>query len=206
MKNCSHEIHQNKEARFLESFVNIVTLNRWGVSRNRGIPKSSILISRFSIIKPSISGYPYFWKHPYACFYELVESVRWSTSFQKNQNASFPTVPKSSLPATVTKNTYSLERVIYIYILFLGFSGKSILDIQIPHRSPALGNRICNSPNPPQCALLWTSCWRPLPLLLLLACVFFPGEVLMDCTHGFGEWIRTKEECHRSVHLNSKDC
>ena len=34
-----------------------------GVSKTRGTPKSSILIG-FSI-KPSILGYPYFWKHPY---------------------------------------------------------------------------------------------------------------------------------------------
>ena len=38
-----------------------------GVSKNNGIPKSSILIG-FSIInqyKPSILGNPYFWKHPF---------------------------------------------------------------------------------------------------------------------------------------------
>ena len=37
-----------------------------GVSKNNGTPKSSILIG-FSIIiyKPSMLGYPYFWKHPY---------------------------------------------------------------------------------------------------------------------------------------------
>ena len=36
-----------------------------GVSKNNGTPKSSILIG-FSIIiyKPSMLGYPYFWKHP----------------------------------------------------------------------------------------------------------------------------------------------
>ena len=33
-----------------------------GVSENRGTPKSSILIG--ISIKPSILGYPYFWKHP----------------------------------------------------------------------------------------------------------------------------------------------
>ena len=32
--------------------------------QNRGTPKSSILIG-FSIINPSILGYPYFWKHPF---------------------------------------------------------------------------------------------------------------------------------------------
>ena len=33
------------------------------VSKNRGTPKSSILIGVFHY-KPSILGYPYFWKHP----------------------------------------------------------------------------------------------------------------------------------------------
>ena len=35
-----------------------------GVSKNRGTPKSSILIGFFHH-KPSILGYHYFWKHPY---------------------------------------------------------------------------------------------------------------------------------------------
>ena len=35
-----------------------------GVSKNRGIPKSSILIGIFHY-KPSILGYHNFWKHPY---------------------------------------------------------------------------------------------------------------------------------------------
>ena len=35
-----------------------------GVSKNRGTPKSSILIG-FSIINHPFWGYPYFWKHPY---------------------------------------------------------------------------------------------------------------------------------------------
>ena len=35
-----------------------------GVSENSGAPKSSILIGGFHY-KPSILGYPYFWKHPY---------------------------------------------------------------------------------------------------------------------------------------------
>ena len=34
-----------------------------GVSKNRGTPKSSILIG-FSHYKPSILVYPYCWKHP----------------------------------------------------------------------------------------------------------------------------------------------
>ena len=41
-----------------------------GVSENSGTPKSSILIG-FSIInyKPSILGYPYFWKHPHVIIF-----------------------------------------------------------------------------------------------------------------------------------------
>ena len=35
-----------------------------GVSENSGTPKSSILIGGFHY-KPSILGYPYFWKHPH---------------------------------------------------------------------------------------------------------------------------------------------
>ena len=38
------------------------------VSENSGTPKSSILIGVFHY-KPSIFGYPYFWKHPTACLY-----------------------------------------------------------------------------------------------------------------------------------------
>ena len=34
-----------------------------GVSKNIGTPKSSILMVFH--YKPSILGYPYFWKHPY---------------------------------------------------------------------------------------------------------------------------------------------
>ena len=36
----------------------------WVFPKNRGIPKSSILIG-FSIINHPFWGYPYFWKHPY---------------------------------------------------------------------------------------------------------------------------------------------
>ena len=41
----------------------LVETTHMDVSQNRGTPKSSILI-RFSNYKPSILGYPYFWKHP----------------------------------------------------------------------------------------------------------------------------------------------
>ncbi len=36
-----------------------------GISKNRGTPKSSIF-NRVFHYKPSILGYPYFWKHPYS--------------------------------------------------------------------------------------------------------------------------------------------
>jgi len=42
----------------------VVVSCKLGVSKNSGTPKSSILIG-FSIYKPSILGYPYFWKHPF---------------------------------------------------------------------------------------------------------------------------------------------
>ena len=46
-----------------------------GVSENGGTPKSSILIGFFHY-KPSILGYPYFWKHPY-----LVEHMKFKLVF-----------------------------------------------------------------------------------------------------------------------------
>ncbi len=39
----------------------------WVFPKNRGTPKSSILIG-FSTINPSIFRYPYFWKHLYPTF------------------------------------------------------------------------------------------------------------------------------------------
>ena len=44
-----------------------------GVSKNRGTPKSSILIGFFHY-KPSIWGYPYFWKHPMIYLPQLLQS------------------------------------------------------------------------------------------------------------------------------------
>ena len=47
--------------------VNILLNGRgcnMGVSKNNGTPKSSIF-NRVFRYKPSILGYPYFWKHPY---------------------------------------------------------------------------------------------------------------------------------------------
>ena len=45
----------------------VISPNYMGVSKNNGIPKSSILdqFSRVFHCKPSILEYPYFWKHPY---------------------------------------------------------------------------------------------------------------------------------------------
>ena len=42
-----------------------------GVSKNRGTPKSSILIIRVFPYKPSILGYPYSWKHPHIYIYNF---------------------------------------------------------------------------------------------------------------------------------------
>ena len=45
-----------------------------GVSKNRGTPKSSIFNKVFHY-KPSILGYPYFWKHPYIYIYIQKASI-----------------------------------------------------------------------------------------------------------------------------------
>ena len=37
-----------------------------GVSKNKGTPKTSHLNRVWNHYKPSILGYPYFWKHPYS--------------------------------------------------------------------------------------------------------------------------------------------
>ena len=42
----------------------------WMFLKIGGTPKSSIL-EGFSVRKPSILGYPYFWKHPYRSFRPL---------------------------------------------------------------------------------------------------------------------------------------
>ena len=44
------------------------------VSENSGTPKSSIL-TRVFLYKPSILGYPYFWKHPYNVLYPFRNNV-----------------------------------------------------------------------------------------------------------------------------------
>ena len=49
-----------------------------GVSKNRGTPKSSILIG-FSITNHPFWGYPYCWKHPYRCLLKIFnQSARFS--------------------------------------------------------------------------------------------------------------------------------
>ena len=62
-----------------------------GVSKNRGTPKSSILIG-FSIINHPFWGYHYFWKHPcLKCFFEYT-SVRCHLIFFCLENPRFPHV------------------------------------------------------------------------------------------------------------------
>ena len=55
-----------------------LTWSYMGVSKNNGTPKSSILIGVFHY-KPSILGYPYFWKHPYdvVCLHGLHSRWMW---------------------------------------------------------------------------------------------------------------------------------
>ena len=54
--------------------IEVWKLINMGVSKNRGTPKSSILIG-FSWVfhyKPFILGYPYFWKHPCMMMYDVL--------------------------------------------------------------------------------------------------------------------------------------
>ena len=65
--------------------------NHVDVSENSGTPKSSILIGVFHY-KPSILGYPYFWKHP--CGFPKVFQPRCEIFF-RHQGAEFlPTLAK----------------------------------------------------------------------------------------------------------------
>ena len=63
----THQISRS----ILSFFATCETVYIMGVSKNMGTPKSSILIDLSTIrvpifyYKPSILGYPYFWKHPY---------------------------------------------------------------------------------------------------------------------------------------------
>ena len=50
-----------------------------GVSKNRGTPKSSILIIRVFPYKPSILGYPYSWKHPHIYIYNFNIYIPWES-------------------------------------------------------------------------------------------------------------------------------
>ena len=51
--------------RFQEGSYAVIWCNDMGVSKNRGNPPQIIHFSRVFHYKPSILGYPYFWKHPY---------------------------------------------------------------------------------------------------------------------------------------------
>ena len=85
----------------------IVTRSRWlfqtwqirynymGVSKNRGTPKSSILIG-FSIIHHPFWEYQYFWKHPYRI---QLYNLNWQCmvfSSIKHKNAVLPTIDKDT--------------------------------------------------------------------------------------------------------------
>ena len=55
----------------------------WGVSENRGTPKSSHF-NRVFHYKPSILGYPYFWKHPLRQF--VSPALKLNSSHQKRKS------------------------------------------------------------------------------------------------------------------------
>ena len=52
-----------------------------GCFRNSGTPKSSILIKFYIMIKPSILGYPYFWKRPNGVKTSINGLINWVTCF-----------------------------------------------------------------------------------------------------------------------------
>ena len=62
-----HELHRLFVVKAWGIKQNIID-NHMGVSKNRGTPKSSILIG-FPLYKPPILGYPYFWKYIYIIIY-----------------------------------------------------------------------------------------------------------------------------------------
>ena len=71
------------------------------VSENSGTLKSSILIG-FSIFKPSILGYPYFWKHPYMGSF--------SHNFSRRLSRSLPPVNFDPPPAVAANLVGAIRR------------------------------------------------------------------------------------------------
>ena len=67
-----------------------------GVSKSSGTPKSSILVG-FSHYKPSILGYPYFWKHPYPCCFVRFKTAGFGFSRIRKANLFAKNVPKEQL-------------------------------------------------------------------------------------------------------------
>ena len=61
-------------------FLKHIAYTYMGVSEKGGTPKISILIG-FSTIKPSILGYPYFWKPPY--IYQMIWKYPSSCSLER---------------------------------------------------------------------------------------------------------------------------
>ncbi len=61
---CRKRIRNANEFTIKQSQMTMNMTMNMGVSKNRGTPKSSILIG-FSIINNPFWGYHYFWKHPY---------------------------------------------------------------------------------------------------------------------------------------------
>ena len=91
-----------------------------GVSKNRGIPKSSILIGFFHY-KPFILWYHYFWKHPYNPGQEIATSAEVTL----NDGGCKGIPPKS--PSLRFRNYTNLPRILDLFkVIFYGlYHGKS---------------------------------------------------------------------------------
>ncbi len=66
--------------------IDICFMNDMGVSKNRGKTTQIIHFNRVFHYKPSILGYPYFWKHPY---------LKWQESRTLNDNDIYLVVLRS---------------------------------------------------------------------------------------------------------------
>ena len=92
-----------------------------GVSKNRGTPKSSILIG-FSIINHPFWGVsPYFWKHPHVrfiFFLEFVDPKNWRGEDESNLISIFFwfVLPNVSRFRCICRLFFSCILIIYIYI------------------------------------------------------------------------------------------
>ena len=75
--------------KYLEDWLPGLVSSYMGVSKNRGTPKSSILI-KFSIINHPFWGYHYFWKHPYSNSLTFISYEPWNIGHLGRGNNTLP--------------------------------------------------------------------------------------------------------------------